>query len=111
MAMIASKGPDEEDDFPEASNEREVRSEVDDPRRSPAPREEEVVDWIWEAAKSFWHAIGNSQDPGTDWTTIFDSFTPDARSLSVVPLRRGSMIVVFQRAWTIPMRRALPSCF
>jgi len=44
MAIIASKGPDEEEDLPEASNERDVRSEVEDPRRSPAPREEEVVD-------------------------------------------------------------------
>jgi hypothetical protein len=38
------------------------------------------------------HAIGSSQDPGTDWTTMFDSLTPDARSLSFVPLRRGSII-------------------
>ncbi len=38
------------------------------------------------------HAIGNSQEPGTDCTTMFDSFTPNARSLSFVPLRRGSII-------------------
>jgi hypothetical protein len=25
---------------------------VEEPRRSPAPREDEVVDWIWEAEKS-----------------------------------------------------------
>lgn len=48
MAMMASKGP--EDVF--ASNVREVRSVVLEPRRSPAPRLEEVVDWIWEAEKS-----------------------------------------------------------
>jgi hypothetical protein len=50
MAMIASKGPDET----VLSRDREVRSVVDEPSRSPAPREEEVVDWIWEAEKSLW---------------------------------------------------------
>jgi hypothetical protein len=38
------------------------------------------------------HAIGSSQLPGTDWTTMFDSFTPAARSLAFVPARRGSII-------------------
>jgi hypothetical protein len=38
------------------------------------------------------HAMGSSQEPGTDCTTMLDSFTPDARSLSFVPLRRGSII-------------------
>jgi hypothetical protein len=47
MAIIASKGPEEVlDSF------MDVRSLVEPPRRSPAPREEEVVDWIWEAEKS-----------------------------------------------------------
>lgn len=87
-------------------------------------------------------AIGSSQEPGTDWTTMFDSFTPLARSFFLTPSRRGSMIavsvdkipqiscvpssldthcgqvgltsgkfiLVFHRAWTMPMRRALPSC-
>lgn len=31
---------------------REVRSVVEEPRRSPAEREEVCVDWIWEAEKS-----------------------------------------------------------
>ena len=44
MAMMASKGP--EDVL--VSWAREVRSVVLEPRRSPAPRVEEVVDWIWE---------------------------------------------------------------
>lgn len=43
---------------------------------------------------NFEHAIGSSHDPGTVWMTMFDSFTPDARSLSFVPLRRGSMIAM-----------------
>lgn len=110
MAMMASKGPEEVVLLPLESRDRAVRSVVLLPRRSPAPREEEVVDWIWEAEYSFEHAIGSSQDPGTDWITIFDSLTPDARSLAFVPAMRGSIIVVFQRAWTMPMRRALPSC-
>ena len=37
-------------------------------------------------------AMGSSQDPGTDCTTIFDSLTPEARSLAFVPARRGSII-------------------
>jgi hypothetical protein len=40
----------------------------------------------------FEHAIGNSQLPGTDWTTMFASFTPEARSDFLVPARRGSII-------------------
>lgn len=54
MAMMASKGPDDaEVGFPvEGEMVREERSVVLLPRRSPAPREEEVVDWIWEAEKS-----------------------------------------------------------
>jgi len=46
---MASKGPEEVVDFPSAESESAVRSVVDEPSRSPAPREEEVVDWIWEA--------------------------------------------------------------
>jgi len=42
----------------------------------------------------FWHAIGSSQLPGTDCTTMFDSLTPDAKSLDFVPAIRGSMIAV-----------------
>ncbi len=37
-------------------------------------------------------AIGSSQDPGTDCTTIFDSLIPEARSLAFAPARRGSII-------------------
>lgn len=49
MAIMASKGPEEVVEEPLESRERAVRSVVLEPRRSPAPREEEVVDWIWEA--------------------------------------------------------------
>lgn len=49
MAIMASKGPEDVVLAPLESNERAVRSDVLDPRRSPAPREEVVVDWIWEA--------------------------------------------------------------
>ena len=49
MAIMASKGPEEVVDFPSAPRESAVRSVVEEPRRSPAPRDEEVVDWIWEA--------------------------------------------------------------
>ena len=52
MAMMASKGPEEADEAPSLVRFRAVRSVVEEPRRSPAPREEEVVDWIWEAEKS-----------------------------------------------------------
>lgn len=52
MAMTASKGCLEAVEDPDLSSERAVRSLVEEPRRSPAPREEEVVDWIWDAAKS-----------------------------------------------------------
>lgn len=45
MAMMASKGPEETGSL----TVREERSVVEEPRRSPAPREEVVVDWIWEA--------------------------------------------------------------
>jgi hypothetical protein len=44
-------------------------------------------------------AIGSSQEPGTDWTTIFDSLTPDARSLAFVPARRGSIIADSMLGW------------
>lgn len=108
--MMASKGPDEVVDEPDELRFMAVRSVVELPKRSPAPREEDVVDCICEAENSLAQAIGSSQDPGTDCTTIFDSLTPEARSLAFVPAMRGSIIVVFQRAWTIPMRRALPSC-
>jgi hypothetical protein len=37
-------------------------------------------------------AMGSSQLPGTDWTTMLDSFTPAARSLDLVPARRGSIM-------------------
>jgi len=111
MAIMASKGPEDVTDVPWGERERDWRSVVEAPRRSPAPREEEVVDWIWEAEKSFWQAIGSSQDPGTDCMMILDSLTPEERSLALVPARRGSIMVVFQRAWTIPIRSSLPSCF
>jgi len=37
-------------------------------------------------------AMGSSQLPGTDWMTMLDSFTPAARSLDLVPARRGSIM-------------------
>lgn len=43
MAMIASNGAV---DAPVEAVGREVRSEELEPSRSPAPRVEEVVDWI-----------------------------------------------------------------
>lgn len=52
MAIMASKGPEDAADEPVLSSFRAVRSVAEEPRRSPAPREEEVVDWIWEAEKS-----------------------------------------------------------
>ena len=52
MAIIASKGPEDVVDVPDGLRFRAVRSVVEEPRRSPAPREEEVVDWIWEAENS-----------------------------------------------------------
>jgi hypothetical protein len=52
IAMMASKGPEDVVEEPDALMSSAVRSVVLDPRRSPAPREEEVVDWIWEAEKS-----------------------------------------------------------
>lgn len=52
MAMMASNGPEEAAEEPDLSRLRAVRSVVELPSRSPAPREEEVVDWIWEAEKS-----------------------------------------------------------
>ena len=36
--------------------------------------------------------MGSSQLPGTDWTTMLDSFTPAARSLDLVPARRASIM-------------------
>ena len=56
-----------------------------------------------------WTAIGSSHEPGTDWTTMLDSLTPHSSNLALVPARRGSMMVSFQRAWMMPMRRPLPS--
>src|ERR1700712_4161266 len=81
-------------------------------------------------------AIGSSQLPGTVWTDIFDSLTPEERRAALVPSRRGLIIafrfscqsfegglkrgggggedgtlLVFQRACTISIRRAPPSCF
>lgn len=44
MAIMASKGPVELLDV-----EREARSEVEAPRRSPAFAEALVEDWIWDA--------------------------------------------------------------
>lgn len=49
MAMMASKGPPE---APSVEAEREVRSVVEEARRSPAEPAPEVEDWTWEAAKS-----------------------------------------------------------
>jgi hypothetical protein len=56
-----------------------------------------------------WTAIGNSQEPGTDCTTMLDSETPHSRSLALVPSRRAFMIVSFHRAWTMATRRPVPS--
>jgi len=52
MAITASKGCVDAAEEPAGVRFKAVRSLVEEPRRSPAPREEEVVDWIWEAAKS-----------------------------------------------------------
>jgi hypothetical protein len=49
MAMMASKGPD---DAPLLALSDGRSAVLLEPRRSPAPREEDVVDWIWEAEKS-----------------------------------------------------------
>jgi hypothetical protein len=48
MAMMASKGPE----AVASAVESAVKSVVEEPSRSPAPRVEEVVDWTWEAEKS-----------------------------------------------------------
>jgi hypothetical protein len=53
--------------------------------------------------------MGSSHAPGTVCTTIFESFTPHSCSLAFAPARRGSMMVSFHRAWTMPIRRLLPS--
>jgi hypothetical protein len=37
-------------------------------------------------------AMGSSQEPGTDCTTMLDSLTPEASSLAFVPARSGSII-------------------
>ena len=44
IAMMASKGPVAAADAPDGLRSMAVRSVVELPRRSPAPREEEVVD-------------------------------------------------------------------
>lgn len=49
--------------------------------------------------------IGNSQLPGTLSMTIFSGLTPALVMFSTAPRTSGSMHSVFQRAWTIPMRR------
>lgn len=54
--------------------------------------------------------MGSSQEPGTDCTTMLDSFTPHLVSCDLAPSRRGAMMVSFHRACTMPMRKALPSC-
>lgn len=48
MAMMASNGPE----AVVSAEAREVKSVVEDPSRSPAPRVEVVLDWTWEAEKS-----------------------------------------------------------
>lgn len=48
MAMMASNGAALDADAAGS----DVRSEVDDERRSPAPRDDDVVDWIWDAEYS-----------------------------------------------------------
>lgn len=47
--MIASKGPEDVVLLPLESRDSAVRSVVLLPSRSPAPRDDDVVDWIWEA--------------------------------------------------------------
>lgn len=54
-------------------------------------------------------AMGSSHAPGTDCTRILPSLTPLASRAFLVPCTSGSMMVWFQRAWTMPMRRELPS--
>src|SRR5699024_700720 len=48
-----------------------------------------------------WTAKGSSHEPGQDCTTTLDSLTPHSRSLAFAPATRGSMMVEFQRAWTM----------
>ncbi len=60
--------------------------------RRDTERKERRVEYVY-----FEHAMGSSQLPGTDWTTIFDSLTPEARSLALVPVRRGSIIAEGER--------------
>jgi hypothetical protein len=38
--------------------------------------------------------MGSSQEPGTDWTTMFASLTPEETNFALVPARRGSIIAV-----------------
>ena len=57
-----------------------------------------------------WTAKGSSHEPGQDCTTTLDSLTPHSRSLAFAPATRGSMMVEFQRAWTMATRRPEPSC-
>jgi hypothetical protein len=52
IAIMASKGPEEATDEPVWLRLMAVRSVVLEPNKSPAPREEDVVDWIWEAENS-----------------------------------------------------------
>ena len=52
IAITASKGCVDAAEDPAGVRLRAVRSLVEEPSKSPAPREEDVVDWIWEAAKS-----------------------------------------------------------
>jgi hypothetical protein len=40
--------------------------------------------------------------------TMFSSLTPLALSVLTVPSTRAEMILVFQRAWMMPIRRAEP---
>ena len=39
-------------------------------------------------------AMGSSHEPGTDCTIIFDSLTPDAKRVFLVPVSRGSIIAM-----------------
>jgi len=54
-------------------------------------------------------AIGSSQEPGTDWTTMLVSLTPHSRSFDLAPSTNGSMMERFHRACTMPTRSGAPS--
>jgi hypothetical protein len=134
MAMTASNGAVDAPDFalpdPVVAWLRSVREVLES--RSVAdgmsPPADDDDDWSWDAAYILneasaggkavgplrdeaycFTAIGSSQLPGTFCTTTFSSLTPAALSAFLVPATRASMISLFHRACTMPMRRLEPT--